>query len=84
MLEQRSEESRMQGKIGCPLTVGFSSVAVMTNFWGRDLSHFGQQVQTEEVTDGKASIHDVFEKKVMDGMVSIHDLLWQGSGFCMS
>ena len=46
--------------------VGFSSVAAMTNFWGRDLSHFGQQVWTEEVTDGSASIHDVFDKKVAD------------------
>ena len=64
--------------------VGFSSVAVMTNFWGKDLSHFGQQVWTEEVADGRASIHNVFEKKVVDGTVSICDSMQQGSGFCMS
>ena len=44
--------------------VGFSSVAAMTNFWGRDLSHFGQQVQTEGVMDGKASIGNIFTEKV--------------------
>ena len=61
--------------------IGFSYVAAMKNFWGRDLSHLRGQAQTEEVADGKASIHNIFEKKVMDGTVSIHSLLWQGSGF---
>ena len=53
--------------------VGFSSVAAMTNLWGRDLSHFGQQVQTERIADGKASIGNIFERKVMDGRPSIHN-----------
>ena len=64
--------------------VGFSSVAVMTNFGGRDLSHFGWRVRTEEVMDGKASVHDIFDKKVVDGSISIHNSAQQGSGFCTS
>ena len=64
--------------------VGFSSVAAMTNSWGRDLFHFGQRVQTEGVADGKAFISDIFERKVVDRRASICNLLWQGSGFCTS
>ena len=54
--------------------VGFFSVAAMTNFRGRDLSHFSQQVRTEGVTNGNVSISDVFEEKVMNGRASIGDV----------
>ena len=55
-------------------SVGFPSVAALTNLWGRDLSHFRQQVQTEGVMDGKASIGDVFAEKIADGRASISNI----------
>ena len=58
--------------------VGFLSVAAMTNVWGRDLSHFGQQVQTEGIADGKASIGNIFTEKVVDGkeVFTVPHIVW--------